>query len=296
MPAREIAAMYESAGIQIFRTGLFPYWLRRLWALVLPSSFSPEPLKHLLREACKRYTGNPDLTLGELGQRLRPGQSFVITTLDLLQRRTRFLKTYDPKDADWKLWEAVLASTAAPTVFPIVKRNEVYYTDGGMGSYNNPAYVAAHEAVDWCKHPIGDISLFSFGTGWLTPDAYLNSDGEPTNWRAMKWITNIPTTQAADSVRTQSLDIIEDFFVEDDPAASMDFRRFQLRLDEEINSFEASEEIVARLKVYGEQLGEQILNNQHALGEQDGFDPEGLRAVIERYRHSKSGGLRIQPL
>ena len=52
------------------------------------------------------------------------------------------LRTYDnPKCpteyADWAIWEAARATSAAPTFFKALKKGEKSYVDGGLG-YNNP--------------------------------------------------------------------------------------------------------------------------------------------------------------
>jgi len=72
-----------------------------------------------MRETIEKYTGNPDLTLGDLNKRLRPDQALVFSTVALEESRTRFLKSYNDLDADWKLWEVVLASSVD---LPVLKQ------------------------------------------------------------------------------------------------------------------------------------------------------------------------------
>lgn len=53
-----------------------------------------------------------------------------------------YLRTYDnpkyPKEyADWAIWEAARATSAAPTYFEPLKRGDQSYVDGGLG-FNNP--------------------------------------------------------------------------------------------------------------------------------------------------------------
>ena len=70
----------------------------------------------LIREAVKTYGLDADLTLGALGERLRSDQALIITTVEVSDRRTHFLKSYNANDRDLKLWEAVLVSSSAPSV------------------------------------------------------------------------------------------------------------------------------------------------------------------------------------
>ena len=75
-------------------------------------------------------------------------------------RRTRFIKTYGNNDNDVKVWEAILESSSAPTIFPVYTPGSGgYYTDGGAGAYGNPAYVAAREAIEGCVSVLEDRQI-----------------------------------------------------------------------------------------------------------------------------------------
>ncbi|MFN2304405.1 MAG: patatin-like phospholipase family protein, partial [Anaerolineales bacterium] len=70
----------------------------------------------------------------------QPKTDLVITTYDLLENRTRFVKPWKEEYAHWPVTKAVQASCTVPTYFPIVENR---FIDGGVGSYGNPCYVAA---------------------------------------------------------------------------------------------------------------------------------------------------------
>ncbi|MCC7208258.1 MAG: hypothetical protein IT323_13195, partial [Anaerolineae bacterium] len=86
-----------------------------------------------------------------------------------------------------------------------------------------------------------------------------------------------------DAARAQSLDIMHDYMQEH---RSLDFRRFQIEMDDDIGMDDASAATMQRLMDYGVQMGRRILNDQHALGSDPGFDPEGLRGAIRRVEAS----------
>jgi predicted acylesterase/phospholipase RssA len=298
MSASAIADMYEAATTKVFPP-LLPMWLpgsikyllTAAMGLFRPSLYSADPLKNLLRNYAEQITGNPDFTLGDLGKRLRPDQALIATVVDVNERRTRFLKSYQEHDAAWKLWEVVLASSSVPTILPVVHSNNQLLIDGGIGSYSNPAYVAAHEGVEWGHHDPASISLFSFGTGWLSPLAFEKSLDRADRWNILDWARNMPTIIAEDAIRTQSLDMIDDYLSSSDPQQNMDYRRFQLTLNEPLDPFTSTKEISQKMRKLGDQLAQCILNDQHALGTMPGFDPEGLRATFELYRRSRTIGM-----
>jgi predicted acylesterase/phospholipase RssA len=291
MTAAEIADLYIQAGQRVFPP-LFPAWvppgiqslLRIAIGLTRPSLRSNEPLKQLIRDKIAEKTGNPDLTMADLRKRLRPDQALVVTVMDINERRTHFVKSYKDNDAGWLVWEALLASSSAPTVLPVVQRQGRYYSDGGLGSFGNPAYVAAREAVEWQGYSPGEVSVFSFGSGWLNDVKFQRANGVPARWNVVDWAKNAPLIMLGDGIRAQSLDIITDFIV--GKGQGMDFRRFQLELQQDIALDDSSPAAIARMIELGDELGQRVLNDQHALGPDPNFDPEGLRSALERYEKS----------
>jgi len=144
-------------------------------------------------------------------------KALILTAVNITERRTRFLKSYKEDNGDWKLWEAILASSSAPIALPVWSRSEAegkpaYYTDGGVGNYGNPAYVVAQEAVVFRGYAPEDVSLLSFGTGWVNSDNYERANGVPTGWHGINWAQKCPMLLVGDAARAQSLDIMEGFW------------------------------------------------------------------------------------
>jgi patatin-like phospholipase/acyl hydrolase len=295
MKAADIAQVYMEMGQEVFPP-LAPTWLPKALQQVIEhvrvlfqtSLYSNAKLIDLLRKVIKDKTGNPDLTLAQLNTRLRLDQALILTAVDINERRTRFLKTYKEENGNWKLWEAILASSSAPIALPVWPRAEAdkkraYYTDGGVGNYGNPAFIAAQEAVVFRGYAPQDVSVLSFGTGWVNGDNYEKANGVPTGWRGLNWAQNGPIVIVGDAARAQSLDIMEGF-----GANPIDFRRFQFELEKDISSDAYGDDATyALMKKLGDELGARIRNNQFAPHEDSRYDPEGLRAGQKKYQAAK---------
>ncbi len=306
MRASDIASLYKGLGQKVFPP-FAPLWLPTqveqadeiIRLLFQTSLFSNEKLISLLKSLVEQQTrnggaqGNPDFTLGDLDQRLGPDKRLIMTTVNIDDRRTRFLKTNKASCNTWKLWEAVLASASAPVALPVVPHVDsqgklAYYTDGGVGAYGNPAYVAAKEAVVFKGYSPAEVTVLSFGTGWVNGDNYQKSNGLPTGWHALNWAMNAPNLLIGDMARAQSVDILADFVPE-----GLDFRRFQFPLDKDITSDGyVPDPTYALMEQLGNKLGERILCDGYALSnipdyDPAEYDPEGIGEQFGRYRASQ---------
>ncbi|KAF2083634.1 FabD/lysophospholipase-like protein [Saccharata proteae CBS 121410] len=95
-------------------------------------------------------------------------RTFVISTLKNALGLPRILSTYDPNDRHTKIWEALRATSAAPTFFEEMTFGvpRLTYLDGGIG-YNNPCAEVDYAARSiWEGRQVGII--VSVGTGLQT--------------------------------------------------------------------------------------------------------------------------------
>jgi predicted acylesterase/phospholipase RssA len=296
MKAEEIAKVYVDLGQQVFpplTPAWFPKALERVDEIVRivfqPHLYPNEKLIEVLKTVIQQQTGKADLTLAELNERLGPDKALILTTVNINERRTRFLKSYKEDNGDWKLWEAILASSSAPIALPVWPRvdaagKRAYYTDGGVGNYGNPAWIVAQEAVIFRGYAPQDVSVLSFGTGWVNGDNYEKAVGIPEKWRGLDWAQNAPIVIVGDAARAQSLDIIEGF-----GAGQIDLRRFQFPLEKDISADAYGDDATyAFMKDLGDKLGARIRQNQYAPNEKAEFDPEGLYAGLLKYRAAKA--------
>ncbi|HTP07323.1 MAG TPA: patatin-like phospholipase family protein [Anaerolineae bacterium] len=302
MTSADIAKVYMEMGQQVFPP-LAPKWLPdaiekvdEVAHIILQHSlYSNDRLVELLKATIKDRMGKADLTLAELNEALGPDKALILTAVNITERRTRFLKSYKPSDGDWKLWEAILASSSAPIALPVVTRDEaygkhVYYTDGGVGNYGNPAYVVAQEAVVFRDYDPSAVTVLSFGTGWVNADNYEKAVGEPAKWRGLDWAQNAPMVIVGDAARAQSLDIIEGF-----GAGQIDLRRFQFLLEKDISGDAYGDDATyVFMKDLGMKLGQRIRLDQYAPKpyatpeEMAEFDPEGIYTGLLKYRDAKT--------
>ena len=296
MNAPDIAQVYLDMGQKVFPP-LTPEWFPKALEqideyrrIVFQTSLYPnDHLIEVLKSTIQKQTGKADLTLAELNEILGPDKALILTAVNINERRTRFLKSYKESNGDWKLWEAILASSSAPLALPVWPRVEadgkpIYYTDGGVGSYGNPAYVVAQEAVVFRGYAPEDVSVLSFGTGWVNGENYEKANGVPSNWHGLKWALNAPNVILGDTARAQSLDIIEGF-----GNNQIDYRRFQFALEQDISADAyGSAEIYTFMQKLGDTLGERIRHDQFAPNVDPQFDPEGLYISQMKYREAKT--------
>ena len=249
LSANHIYSFYKELGQQVFRKSLSTL----LWPIAR-HRYPSKPLRLALHQALG------DLRMGELWDNNGPNIDLVITTYDLTLNRTRFIKPWKADYADWSLVDAVMASSAVPTYFPVVDGR---YVDGGVGSYSNPCYIAAYEARYCLGWKPEETTLISLGTG-----RHRNSTppGVANNYRPWDWVS--PTLGAfMTSAADQQVHLVETFF------EGLDFRRFQVDLDEEIAMDDPS--ALPRLAHYGDRMASRILRDQYDCAM--GVQPQQIR-------------------
>lgn len=235
MTASQMYQLYVDLGNTIFqkswRTALFP--LSRY-------KYPIEPL----RDALTKYVGNH--TMGDLWNK-SPQIDVVITTFDLVDNKTRFIKPWKEEYKSWPVVQAVLASSVVPTFFPIVAGR---YVDGGVGSYANPCYLTAYEAIYCLNWDPAETTLLSFGTG---KDPNYLAPGQADTFYAWQWLSPI-LGAFLHSADDQQVHLVGNLFLD------MDFRRFNVDMLEPIGMDGADK--IPELSKYGDQLWEKMLNDE----------------------------------
>ena len=235
LSAQQLYQLYLDLGAEIFKQTL----RSRLWF-----SVRYRYPRTRLEEALRKHMG--EICMGDLWKQ-KPPRPLVITSFDLLQNRTRFIKSWKPEYEVWPVYKAVLASAAAPTYFPVV---DGYLVDGGVGSYNNPCYIAAYESTFCLKWKPEETTLISLGTG-RAPNAL--SHGDAARFFPMQWVTPL-LDSFAHSADDQQVHLVDTLFPE------LDFRRFQVDLKTPIDLDKPKE--IPVLSEYGQQMGEMIINDR----------------------------------
>ena len=233
--AAQMTEMYRAFAPRIFVKTL----RSRLWP-IFPYRYPNDAIKERLDLEAQGKT------MGDLWTDARKFD-LVIVTRDMHTARTRFIKPWKLEYQALPITTAVLASAAAPTYFPVIAGR---YTDGGIGSFGNPAFIAAYEARFYLKWKPEETTLISIGTGKATqPGLPLNA---PNRFISYQWLQPILDTFLTDAGDQQSR-VVKELF------EGMDFRRFQITT-EAISLDDVSK--IDRLIEYGDQFGQMILNDQ----------------------------------
>lgn len=154
---------------------------RDLWRLT-GADYSNKNLKHLLQDQFG------DMTLGDLDKRVAI-PAFDLDSGPESEFRSWKLKVFHnfpgaDSDADERVVDVALRSSAAPVFFPTVDG----YIDGGVVA-NNPSMVGVAQALDSRagNMPLQNIHLLSLGCGksarWIK--------GNNHDWGAMQWAPHI---------------------------------------------------------------------------------------------------------
>jgi hypothetical protein len=238
LSASRILDLYVQHGREVFpRT-----WRYYLWPLAR-YKYSSDPLIRILQKELGQTT------MGDLWKR-NPRLDVVITTRDLAENRTRFIKPWKKEYRDWTVRQAVLASSSVPSFFPVVDGR---YVDGGAGSYGNPCYLAAYEASFCLGWDPRETTLLSFGTGRSPSAVKPHAANRFFPWQ---WLYPLFDTFLSDA-SDQQVRIVRQFFQD------LDFRRFQVDM-EPIDMDDVTK--IDTLTDYGRQMGRMLLN-----GETDGY-------------------------
>jgi hypothetical protein len=282
MSAEKIDQLYLKLGNDIFhpsfQTFFWPFFNHR---------YPRPPLERALRGEL----GNKKL--GDLWT-AEPRTDTVLTTFDVLENRTRFLKSWKAEYHDWPLVKAVLASAAAPTYFPSVDGR---FIDGGVGSFNNPCYLAAFEILFFLgnekrgseRWKPEETTLISLGTG---RDPNQIKAGAVDGFLPIQWISHL-LDAFSHSADDQQVFLTKTFF------HKLDFRRYQVDLEKSISLDNASQ--IPELIRYGEKLGRLLLGNKldRSMQMVPTQMPQGKKSPTKsasRRRRSKSGSPRaLQP-
>jgi uncharacterized protein len=232
--AKQMLDLYIDLGPQIFANKL-----RKMIFPLTRYRYSAGPFMEAL------YTYFGDRCMGEFWSQEKPFD-VVITTFDLVDNRTRFIKPWKEEYASWPVVNAVRASSTVPTFFPVF---EGRFVDGGVGAYANPSYLAAYEAQFILEWDPEETTLISLGTG---REPYRFEPDEASRLWAWQWLKPMfgAFLQSSDN---QQLHLVDTFF------KTIDFRRFQVDLPQPIEMDDISK--IQLLAEQGERMGRMILND-----------------------------------
>lgn len=178
--AADIERVFLERGENIFPRS--DWWiLRALSRLTRPIGPKYDGVE--LRKAIHAVIGETAL-IGDAKTRL------LVPTVNMSKGQVQMFKTpHNPRlivDRHLSAADVAMATSAAPTFFPLAKIGNSHYVDGGLMA-NAPDLCAVHEAVQFAGQELKDVHLLSIGTT-STTFSLPNSIG--TNLGAVRWLWN----------------------------------------------------------------------------------------------------------
>lgn len=226
-PAARIRDAFIERGGDIFSDRPPPNWLGEGWQLLTGVAKARYPQKQL--RATVDAIVPREMTLGDLGKPV------LIPAVNLTKGQPQVFKTaHHPSfKRDWRLAVAdvALATSAAPTFFPIHHIGGEMFADGGLYA-NSPDQIALHEAEHFLKRSVAEIRMLSIGT---TTSSFSFSNAIGHNLGSWGWMKRQRLTSAMIASQQLNTDYmmqhrLGDHYVRIDRIQSKEQER-QLRLD-----------------------------------------------------------------
>lgn len=146
--------------------------------------YSPAPL----RKVIVKLVG--DRLMGDLRRRI------VVPTVNLTKGGVQLFKTshHPTFGRDWKVpvLDVALATSAAPSYFPVHTIGGQLYADGGLCA-NSPDQIAIHEACQYCDQTLDEVAVLSIGT---TTASFAWSKAAGTDLGLVGWLKDQKLTRA----------------------------------------------------------------------------------------------------
>ena len=159
-PASEIVDSFEEIGTSVFSERPAPAtWIGKIRDGAR-SFFTPTYSGSALRDTLEQLFG-ADTLVGELRHPV------IVPTVNVTSGRPQIFKTpHHPdfqRDHLLKVVDVAMATSAAPTYFPLVEVRDHLFADGGLYA-NSPDLLALHEVEHFLKVPSSEVRLLSVGT------------------------------------------------------------------------------------------------------------------------------------
>jgi patatin-like phospholipase/acyl hydrolase len=196
IPAANIQKAFEEDGTGIFSARRAPQTSVGKIYDVLRSAFGPKYGSTALRASVIKIIGS-ETVIGDLKH------PCLIPTVSLTKGGPQIFKTDHHSDfrSDYRLKavDVALATSAAPTYFPVAEIGDGLYADGGLYA-NSPDLIAVHEAEHFFGSPSADIRILSIGT---TTSRFSFAHDAGTQFGLLQWAMGQRLVQATLSSQQQ---------------------------------------------------------------------------------------------
>lgn len=199
IPASRIKNAFERNGTRIFSDRAPPKTVAGKIRDVLRSIISPKYSAGPLHDTIVEIIG-ADTRIGDLKH------PCIVPTVCLTKGGPQIFKTdHHPdfsRDRHLSAVEVAMATSAAPTYFPIAEIADGMYADGGLYA-NSPDLIALHEAEHFLGATCDEIRLLSIGT---TTSKFSFSHSAGTRFGLLHWAAGQRLVQAIISSQQQIVD------------------------------------------------------------------------------------------
>jgi cGAMP-activated phospholipase len=181
----QIRSAFEQNGASIFSSLPAPRTklgeLADFFRSIRSAKYRSEPLRRTIVQIL-----GDDMSMGDLTHPV------IIPAVNLTKGKPQMFKTDHHPDFKVdhlrKLVDVALATSAAPTYFPIATIGDEMFVDGGLFA-NSPDLVALHEAEYFFRKSVDDVSILSVGT---TTSKFSFSHTRGLDLGAVAWARRFP--------------------------------------------------------------------------------------------------------
>lgn len=181
VPAAKIRDKFIENGELIFSARSKPSGIlcniRDIWRFAWRPKYSGLALRKTIEEVL-----GPDVTLGSAKHRV------IIPAVNMTTGAVQIFKTPHHetfvRDHQLKLADIGLATSAAPTIFPMARVGNWHFVDGGLFA-NAPDFCALHESTHFLGAQRPETQILSIGT---TTTRYSLANSSGVNFGAFQWL------------------------------------------------------------------------------------------------------------
>ena len=201
VPAAKILKAFEQNGPSIFSERPAPTSWWGAAADIARTTFKPKYRADALRETIVEIVG-ADRKIGDLAHRV------IVPSVNLTRGRPQLFKTpHHPTfklDLHLNVVDVALATSAAPTYFPLAEIGDSLFADGGLYA-NSPDLFAVHEAEHFLDQSRQSLHLLSIGT---TSTQFSFAHAQGRNFGLLRWVKEQRLSNVIISSQQQSVHFI----------------------------------------------------------------------------------------
>jgi patatin-like phospholipase/acyl hydrolase len=197
IPMAQLVERFEARGVEIFSgrppPDGFASTARDMLRFLTGSKYSNAALRSTILEMI-----DGDILLGDLEAR------YIAPTVNLTRGKPMTFRTphlkHHSNSAHIRAIDVALATSAAPTILPLVEIGGEYYCDGGIYA-NSPDHIAMHEAESLIGIDPDTVSMLSIGT---TSAAYEFPTPKSPSFGLREWLDERRIIRMALATQQQS--------------------------------------------------------------------------------------------